>query len=79
MSRIGNYDTALKVFGFKALKKVWNDFEDFENEVEQCKKIVGMENHLSKEQIDKLKKSKQNKVINGSLIKKGKDVRDSKV
>ncbi len=38
-----------------------------------------MENHLSKEQIDKLKKSKQNKVINGSLIKKEKDVRDSKV
>ena len=38
-----------------------------------------MENHLSKEQIDKLKKSKQNKVINGSLIKKGKDVRNTKV
>lgn len=38
-----------------------------------------MKNHLTKEQIDKLKESKQNKVVNGSLIKKEKDVRDSKV
>lgn len=38
-----------------------------------------MINHLSKETIDKLKKSKQNKVVNGSLIKKGDHVKDSRV
>ena len=38
-----------------------------------------MKNHLDKKQIDKLKESKQNKVVNGNLIKKGKDVRHTKV
>ena len=38
-----------------------------------------MKNHLTKEQIEKLKDNKQNKVVNGSLIKKGKDVRHTKV
>lgn len=38
-----------------------------------------MMNHLSKETIDKLKKSKQNKVVNGSLIKKGGHAKDTRV
>ena len=38
-----------------------------------------MKNHLSNEQIDKLKKSKQNKLVNGSLIKKDGHVRDTKI
>ena len=38
-----------------------------------------MKNHLSKEQVDKLKKSKQNKVVNGSLIKKGGHAKDTRV
>ncbi len=38
-----------------------------------------MKNHLSKEQIDKLKNSKQEKVVNGELIKKNKHVRYSKI
>ena len=38
-----------------------------------------MRNHLTKEHIEKLKRSKQNKVVNGSLIKKDKDVRHTKV
>ncbi len=38
-----------------------------------------MKNHLSKEQIDKLKRSKQDKIVNGELIKKNKHVRYPKV
>ena len=38
-----------------------------------------MRNHLSKEQIEKLKSSKQDKIVNGELIKKNKHVRYPKV
>ena len=38
-----------------------------------------MEAHLDKKTIDKLKKLKQDKVVNGSLIKKGDHVKDSRV
>ena len=38
-----------------------------------------MKNHLDKKTIDKLKQSKQNKVDNGSLIKKNKHVRYTSV
>ena len=38
-----------------------------------------MESHLDKKTLDKLNKLKQNKVVNGSLIKKDKDVRHTKV
>ena len=38
-----------------------------------------MINHLTKEQIAKLDEAKQNKVVNGSLIKKGNYVKDTTV
>lgn len=34
---------------------------------------------LDKKTLDKLNKLKQNKVVNGSLIKKGNDAKDSRV
>ena len=38
-----------------------------------------MESHLDKKTLDKLKKLKQNKVVNGSLIKKGGHAKDTGV
>lgn len=38
-----------------------------------------MKNHLTSKELDKLKKSKQDKLVHGSIIKKGDYVRDSKV
>ncbi len=38
-----------------------------------------MENHLDKKTLDKLRKLKQNKVVNGSLIKKGGHAKDTRV
>ncbi len=38
-----------------------------------------METHLDKKTIDKLKKLKQDKVVNGSLIKKGGHAKDTRV
>lgn len=38
-----------------------------------------MKSHLDKKTIDKLNKLKQNKVVNGSLIKKGGYAKDTRV
>jgi hypothetical protein len=38
-----------------------------------------METHLDKKTLDKLKQLKQNKVVNGSLIKKGSHAKDTRV
>ncbi len=38
-----------------------------------------MKSHLNKKTLDKLNKLKQNKVVNGSLIKKGGHAKDTRV
>ncbi len=81
MSRIGNYETALSIFGFKAIKEACRVAKEMDNLAEQCKKIGVMKNHLTKEQIEKFKRIKdntRNSDLQGSISDKIKILKNNK-